>query len=412
MRVEMQIPAGCATACRSFFYGVHILNVCILCKGAVKADAKPEHILLNALGGRKITRSLVCTSCNEYFGCRADHDLAASVLNHRNLAGLKTGKRKNAPYIRRISQGGISFDLAPGGTPVLNSRPPRVSKIDDGKYEIDIPATSEQNLESSISAVIGIMRLENEAAARLRENVLENLVVQSFPAPKFQLQTQFGYGRSIQAMAKACLILWAEVSGAAEVLRSPYDAIREFIWSDDGDNTSAPFATLDLRPLPELDSTFGAFPNLIWVGRETCGAVLGYFRLFGAVGWSICLGASEARSPETACLISNPLNPSAWDFGPKVAQSIDHSWVSSADIQKFCDLAPASSKMTEFLAYCQGRSATSAIEIITDDALHRFGLEDNTIMTEEQAHEFVDYVSFRLALMLAKLPYEEPYRSN
>ena len=64
---------------------------CVLCKTQVSENEKPEHILLDALGGRKTTRDVLCSICNNKMGAGPDKDLAESVGALRTIANLKSG---------------------------------------------------------------------------------------------------------------------------------------------------------------------------------------------------------------------------------------------------------------------------------------------------------------------------------
>jgi hypothetical protein len=41
---------------------------CIFCDHELNATTKPEHVLHNAFGGRKETRRVICSGCNNTFG--------------------------------------------------------------------------------------------------------------------------------------------------------------------------------------------------------------------------------------------------------------------------------------------------------------------------------------------------------
>src|ERR1700747_1977114 len=55
------------------------INQCIFCDKALDGNTKPEHILLNALGGRKTTSKVICSDCNNRFGGTIDDALAKQV---------------------------------------------------------------------------------------------------------------------------------------------------------------------------------------------------------------------------------------------------------------------------------------------------------------------------------------------
>ncbi|WP_127563101.1 HNH endonuclease [Nioella ostreopsis] len=87
------------------------MNCCVLCKSQLSEHEKPEHILLDAFGGRKTTRDVLCSVCNNKMGAGPDKDLAESVAPLRTIANLKSGSRKKAPSLHEKPASGDSYDL-------------------------------------------------------------------------------------------------------------------------------------------------------------------------------------------------------------------------------------------------------------------------------------------------------------
>ena len=52
---------------------------CIFCDRELTEDTKPEHILLNALGGRKTTRRVDWSGCDSRFGSTIDDEVGKQV---------------------------------------------------------------------------------------------------------------------------------------------------------------------------------------------------------------------------------------------------------------------------------------------------------------------------------------------
>jgi HNH endonuclease len=69
---------------------------CILRDNELAQGNSPEHILLNALGGRRTTRTAVCSACNAAFGSTIDKALAAQVTVIRNMLQFESGSGRSA----------------------------------------------------------------------------------------------------------------------------------------------------------------------------------------------------------------------------------------------------------------------------------------------------------------------------
>jgi len=64
------------------------MRMCIFCENELTEGTKPEHILLNAFGGRKKTRHVDCSACNNKFGSTIDDEAAQQVTILRNMLHL------------------------------------------------------------------------------------------------------------------------------------------------------------------------------------------------------------------------------------------------------------------------------------------------------------------------------------
>jgi hypothetical protein len=81
------------------------MPLCLFCPAELDATTTPEHILLNALGGRKKTEEAICSGHNNTFGGTIDRVLASQVMTLRNLLQLESGEGKTAPGLKNIQAG-------------------------------------------------------------------------------------------------------------------------------------------------------------------------------------------------------------------------------------------------------------------------------------------------------------------
>jgi len=109
-------------------------------------------------------------------------------------------------------------------------------------------------------------------------------------------------------MAKACLVLWNELVENEEVCSSRYDLLRSFIQIDEDSDNYLSLCELDYREVNDYDKSFGNYPNIIWIGSNKSGRVLGYFRLYNIIGCRFELAPKGAPQNRFICLISNPFN--------------------------------------------------------------------------------------------------------
>src|SRR5712671_4669522 len=105
---------------------------CIFCDNVLDGTTKPEHILLNALGGRKTTRKLICSDCNNRFGGTIDDALSAQVPTIRNLLQFESGSGKSPPMLRSLQSGKDKINIKSDGRAELVAPPFSVTKRPDG----------------------------------------------------------------------------------------------------------------------------------------------------------------------------------------------------------------------------------------------------------------------------------------
>lgn len=284
--------------------------LCILCKDPIPSKTKPEHVLLNALGGRLTAREIICPSCNHRMGVGPDNDLANSTTFLRNICGLKAGDGDKPPQIRGLKVEGNRVDLKPGMQLQMRSRDPMSVNISETGIEIRIEAYSDAEADKlaegaarKIAKHLG--HKKPEVIEALKHDILKDRKSTYRPSPTINQNLEFGAGQSQQAMAKAALVLWAMEVGNDEVVSESYDPVRLFIEKGGKPADPEEVAKIDTRPLPELPSEFGVNPNIIWAGSDHSGRVFGYCRLLGAIGWRFHLAADASASGRQVCLISN-----------------------------------------------------------------------------------------------------------
>ena len=77
-----------------------LVHLCIFCGTPLDRTTKPEHILHDALCGRKTTRRVVCSGCNNRFGGSIDKVLAEQFGAVRTLLQLRSGTGALPPMLK------------------------------------------------------------------------------------------------------------------------------------------------------------------------------------------------------------------------------------------------------------------------------------------------------------------------
>lgn len=380
---------------------------CILCSLPIPNKTKPEHVLLNALGGRLTTRETICPDCNHEMGNGPDKDLAESTAFLRNICGLKAGDGDSPPQIRALETDGEQYDLKPGMRPQIRSRKPMDVQITDDGIDVRIEAYSDEEADklaqgAAIKIAKHLGHRAPEVIAAIKRDILKERKSLFRPAPAIQQQLQFGTGCSQQAMAKACLVLWAMEASNREVNNDRYDPIKGFIKSGKKDADPENLVKIDTRPLPPLPLDYGENPNIVWAGSDESGCVYGYYRLFGAIGWRFLLCEDGGPPSRQVLLISNPFDPAKWKRLRDAESPVDIDWVSAewnSWPPQFDQVQLQIGRMAE---YAHRHTQDNWLQELVAEGLKKAGCLEGEIITEEHIRSFSSYVTRPLLARILK----------
>jgi hypothetical protein len=380
---------------------------CILCQEKIIPEkTKPEHVLLNALGGRMTVRNVICPGCNHEMGIGPDDDLAKTTEFLRNICQLRAGDGDEAPQIRGLETDGQRFDLVAGMKPRIRAPRPLDLNFTEKEIRVSIEAYSDAEAEKLVTGAATAIakRLGNlspEVIAAIKQDILKDKKSSFGLAPAVQQRLKFGDGRSQQSKAKACMVLWAKVCGNAEVNSPRYDTIRNFVRTGKKPE-DVDMVQMDTRPLPALPARFGTNPNLIWVGSDESGRTFGYFRLYGAIGWRFLLCDTGAPSGQRYCLISNPFDNKDWAVLEGSQCPIEQDWIwASWDVER-PEFDQVQARLSPMLKYAHEASQNDWLGELVSEGLQKAGCKEGEIITEEHVKTLSDYVSRALTAYILK----------
>lgn len=380
---------------------------CILCQKIIPIKTKPEHVLLNALGGRLTTKTAICSDCNHETGKGADSDLADSTAFLRNICGLKAGDGDSAPQIRGLEKDGERFDLKPGMQPQMRPRNPMSVEITDDGITVHIEAYSDKEADKlaegaakKIAKHLG--HSKPEVIEAIKQDIIKDRKSSFRPAPEIYQQLQFGTGRSQQSMAKACLVLWCMDTGNEEINTDRYDAIREFVKTGLKENDPENLVKIDTRPLPDIPIEYGNNANIIWVGSDDKGAVYGYYRLFGAIGWRFLLCSDGAPPSLQVCLISNPFDPVKWKRLRGDNSPINWDWVSAEWNSYPPQYSQVQARIEAMAEYASNLSRDNFVHQLVSDGLSDAGCQEGEYIAPQHISQLAKYFSSAVLASILK----------
>lgn len=381
------------------------MPLCIFCSNELTETTKPEHILPNALGGRKTARRTICSDCNNVFGGSIDKCLASQIEIIRNMLQLKSGAGKAPPMLRNIQSGTQTVNFRNDGTQELSGKPFEIEKLEDGTVAVQICSRSEVEFQKTIPNLAAQLGIPIEQVVQKIE--VSDIFQIVKPVDKVHHSLSFGGADALRSIAKSCLVLWATQVGNLEVTSSPYDDVRRFVVdSDEAFNLSR--INLDSRSLPcdsGLREQFGDIFNLIYLKSDATGRLIGYFTMYNAISWQIVLAESGVEPDLNVGLISNPLNPAEWSDAIAAEFDIEFEWL---DNPAFGDFNNVQERFRDVVTKCFELGQAREIDKIVDDVCGRHGILDDDRIPEDLRAQIITEIADRISHFALRAPYERP----
>jgi hypothetical protein len=380
---------------------------CIFCPSALDKSTKPEHILHAALGGKKTTRRVLCSDCNNKFGGGIDKVLVEQFAAIRNLLQLPSGAGAPPPMLKRVKSGNDSIDIGRDGKIRLVNKPFTIVNETNGNTRLQITGDSFGKIEAMIPHMAAALKISEE---RLRELIskTEATFVERRPDP-IKLGFAFGGSEAIRSAAKSCLVLWTTLVGNDEVRGGHYEDVRRYI--NDGDNQFLSERTfLDSRVYEASDRIIAAYGpafNLIYVKSDRCGRVVGQFTLYNLIAFSVVLAKSGGSPDRQIALVSNPLLTRAWSDRVAAELNVPFEWLDNPDYD-YEDMQRSRHRIAAIMEYYIKTTRDKEPNRITEDVLRGHGLKEGEIIPKEMASSISKEISERVIHHLFGRPYKKP----
>jgi hypothetical protein len=380
-------------------------RICLLCGGGLAERPKPEHILLNALGGKSTTQAVTCTACNETSGASIDAELAHEVEFIRNLLRLPKGDGRAAPSLEVLDPVFGRVALRPGLQPELKQTEFDVS-FDSDELRMKLSCGDRDALNALIPHASAKAKVPE---AVLRQILREDGITQQTHYLSLPIQElSFGSSGALRAIAKMLLVLLASRLGPARVRPFATRAI-EFVKA--GCHESDVCLGFHCRPLPDsatLEREFGPFFSALVVTIAPDGTALGYFRLYNGFARVFSLAERLDAEAQTFSLINNPQDPRRWSSDPAYASGVSAEFLKQTDADRVEEVG------REFFIRvneAHRRAAREqALTDITDQVASDLGLEPDQPLSDAQLDAYAAEVSDRLTRHIFRMPTSRPIK--
>ncbi len=248
-----------------------------------------EHILLNAFGGRWVSRDLIDKTTNDGFGHGIDAGIANAFMFVRVLADVKSGDGQPAPLLRGArSADGSAYNLRGGAIPEMAKPEVTVTESADGHTTLNytVRSTKElRHLTSRIAKTAGLTWEQIEATAVSHESI----------APPVSVPESFG-PNTWRCIAKMACNLMAAADRDL-FLDEAFDDVRSYVLN--GGNPWD-FVAINTQPVDVTSGpgAVGPLDHLLVVRSDVVtGLVLGFIALYGH--FQVCVRLGALKTPKT-----------------------------------------------------------------------------------------------------------------
>lgn len=176
-------------------------NKCALCSTIIfKDNDSEEHIIPNAIGGRRVISGFICQPCNSKAGDHGEAELAKQLNWWSLTIGIK--RQRNKPPAMDVNMvGGGKVRLKPDGS--IESADVKLEKtpLTDGRYHLKITAPNIKRAEDMID---GLKRKHPHADLDAIKENLEHITINN---PVLEIGAPFGgEGVGYSAVKSACAL--------------------------------------------------------------------------------------------------------------------------------------------------------------------------------------------------------------
>lgn len=377
------------------------MSLCIFCGGKLDENTTPEHVLLNALGGRMTTKQVDCSECNNLFGGGIDKAFADQVTELRNLLQLESGSGRTAPSLKKVKAGDQILNLSGDGRIDLVTKPFTIDKNADGTARVNVHARSIEEIDRLIPHIAALLKMP-EAVLRHQMSDAAGSVTEQRPNT-IHFPLSFGGPDAFRSAVKSCLALWTTCVGNEELHREPYQAMRDFVIRGD-DGLYRSHMKLDTRQSPQADAikqTYGPIFNSIYVRSDAAGRVIGHFTLYNIVGFQAVLAEAGGTPDRQIALLSDPRSPETRSTTTDL--DVAFAWLENPQYE----LTDAKQRVADFVTYYAESGRSEEFGRIIEDVLKKNGIQKGEQVPVALAHQLGAEMAERIAKHQFGLPHIE-----
>ena len=375
-------------------------KLCALCKTPLTRDNNTrEHVIPNALGGRKKVRNFICKRCNDKTGEKWDSEIAVQLQPLCTMLNIERQRGENQSLsVETVSRRKLTWN--PDGSLTI-AKPHCDIRIDNGKTHVAIQARSMDELEGML---IGMTRKFPEL--NVNEVMTEASLTQDYTNDPIHIPFSFGGQLAGRSIIKTCLALAYEAGLTIDDCENAKDCL-----VSGGQLCFGYYNVSD--PIVNRPDNTPLHCAHVCADPES-GQILGYVEYFGFQKMVICLSSDY----------SGPVRERSYAVNPLTGEKLDIDVVlnlSAEDIRAIYDYERwdyerAKDDLAMVLTICREIDRDRAIHRAVDEAIEyacvQMGLQDGDILSDENILEFSNYAFEKIAPVALRLKFGQEFTSE
>ena len=365
-------------------------GLCALCGCVLTADNdSEEHIIPNAIGGRKKVRGFICRTCNSDSGSEWDDELA-SQLNPLSIhLGIKR-QRGRVPSQTFPTASGKSVRVNADGT-MAPAIPEVTVTTEEETTSIHVRASSKRELRQALKG-------QQRKHPKLRDVDIDKLILEAqdnfhYSSDPVGISLEFGGEKAGRSLVKSALALVSD----AGVDPSQCDLALNYMRNEDGE---ACFGYYYVRGKDIVVNRPAKLPFhcVHVVGRSMDSTMLGYIELYGLRRMVLCLSETYSGGDFSHTCAIDPHTGRALDIAvdmdlsvPEIREAYEYKrYDETVFMEAMCDV------MDTALETGFRRELHRAIERALRAAFAKSGVQDGDAITEELDGRLIEDIAVEM----------------
>ena len=273
-------------------------NICWLCERPITGNrTAKEHIIPNAIGGRRTLEGFLCSTCNRSTGEKWDAELAKQ-LNYFGLLFETRRQRGVVPSMKTNTATGGLVEILPGNMPVIGKPTCRVTSDRKGVH-VEIKARTKREVRKMIE---GLRRKYPQIDIdKSLEAIQESETFSSVPSG---ITFYVGGPNAERSIVKSAVALACE----AGLRPGDCDLAMEYLRNEDVEYEEDGFWDYYQKDLVK-NREIGLPLHCVYVtARRSRGLLLAYLEYYGWVRRVLCLSRRYSGKPISRMYSINPVN--------------------------------------------------------------------------------------------------------